>query len=119
MGFTTILPRGGFRPIRSAGALGSVGIIARMLQGKTPGSPRIGLEVVDVRDLADIHIRAMLAPEAAGERFLATGEFLWMADIANVLRAGLGDAAASVPTRTLPNTAVRLMAKVKPELRAI
>jgi len=59
-----------------------VQIIRRMLTGAMPGVPRIGLEVVDVRDLADLHIRAMTAPRAAGGRFLATGEFVWMAEIA-------------------------------------
>ena len=47
-----------------------------------PGMPRIGLEIVDVRDLADIHIRAMTSPDAAGQRFLATGEFIWMREMA-------------------------------------
>ena len=56
---------------------------------------------------------------AAGERFLATGEFVWMADIARVLRAQLGAAVSKVPTRVLPNAVVRAMAKVNPELRGI
>ena len=58
--------------------------------GKMRGIPRIGLEIVDVRDLADVHIRAMTSPDAAGQRFLATGEFMWMAEMARVLREGLG-----------------------------
>jgi dihydroflavonol-4-reductase len=113
MTLTTILPGAVFGPIRSAGALGSVGIIARMLQGKTPGSPRIGLEIVDVRDLADIHIRAMTAPDAAGQRFLATGEFMWMSAMASTLRERLGPSASKAPTRTLPDFVVRLMARFR------
>ncbi|MCY0939044.1 hypothetical protein [Streptomyces sp. H34-S4] len=84
-----------------------------------PGTARIGFEVVDVRDLADLHIRAMTAPEAAGERFIGAGEFRWMSEPAAVLRDRLGDAAAKVPTRTLPDTAVRLPARVTPGLRAL
>jgi len=107
-----------FGPVLTTDSLGSVRIVARLLDGMT-GTPRIGFEVVDVRDLADIHLRAMTAPEAAGERFLATGEFVWMHDMALALRAGLGDAAAKVPTRTLPNLAVRVAARFDGSLREI
>jgi dihydroflavonol-4-reductase len=116
---TTILPGAVFGPVLSSGNLGSVRIIQRMLTGSMPGAPRIGLEVVDVRDLADIHIRAMTAPEAAGERFLATGEFVWMREIAAELRAGLGAEAAKVPTRQLPDIAVGATALFDKSLRAI
>jgi nucleoside-diphosphate-sugar epimerase len=115
---TTILPGAVFGPVLTSDNLGSVQIIARLLRGM-PGTPRIGFEIVDVRDLADIHIRAMTAPEAAGQRFLATGEFMWMRDMALALRAGLGDAAGKVPTRNLPNIAVRLAAIADPTLREI
>ena len=79
---TTILPGAVFGPILDTDNLGSVQVIGRMLRGRMPGTPRIGLEVVDVRDIADVHIRAMTSPAAAGQRFLATGEFMWMGDIA-------------------------------------
>lgn len=115
---TTILPGAVFGPVLSGDTLGSTQIVARLLAGM-PGAPRIGFEIVDVRDLADIHIRAMTAPEAAGERFLATGEFMWMRDMALALRAGLGDAARKAPTRNLPNLAVRLAALADPTLREI
>jgi dihydroflavonol-4-reductase len=72
-----------------------------------------------VRDLADLHIRAMTAPEAAGERFIAVGEFRWMADIARTLRSKLGDRAAKVPTRTLPDRVVRVLAWFVPPLRTL
>ena len=66
-----------------------------------------------MRDLADLHIRAMTAPEAAGERFIAAGEFMWLADIAPTLRARLGERAAKVPTRGVPDGVVRLLARVR------
>jgi dihydroflavonol-4-reductase len=115
---TTILPGAVFGPVLGADHLGSTQIVARLLAGM-PGTPRIGFEIVDVRDLADIHIRAMTAPEAGGERFLATGEFMWLRDMALALRTGLGDAANRVPTRNLPNIAVRLAAITDPTLREI
>ncbi|MEU6343953.1 NAD-dependent epimerase/dehydratase family protein [Streptomyces sp. NPDC046977] len=116
---TTILPGAVFGPVLGAANRGSVRVVERLLAGRMPGTPRIGFEVVDVRDLADLHIRAMTAPEAAGERFVATGEFLWMAQMAQVLRDELGDAARKVPTRALPDLAVRLMARLDPGVRAV
>lgn len=116
----TVLPGAVFGPIMRTGDLGSVEIIARMLGGKLPGVPRIGLEVVDVRDLADIHIRAMTAPEAAGQRFLATGEFVWMQDMARTLHDTYGPKGYRVATRQIPDLAVKLATKVgDPALREI
>ncbi|MEU7144573.1 NAD-dependent epimerase/dehydratase family protein [Nocardia sp. NPDC046473] len=109
---TTILPGAVFGPILTTGATGSVDIVARMVSGKLPGVPRIGLEIVDVRDLADIHLRAMTDPAAAGERFLATGEFMWMRDMARTLHDGLGSRGKQVSTRQLPDFAVRLAARL-------
>ncbi|MFJ1767455.1 NAD-dependent epimerase/dehydratase family protein [Amycolatopsis sp. NPDC088138] len=119
MTLATVLPGAVFGPVLSAGTLGSVQIIARLLSGAMPGTPRIGLEVVDVRDLADVHVRAMTAPEAAGQRFLATGEFLWMHDIARILRDGLGEAGSKAPTRKLPDIAVRAAAVFDRSLRDV
>ena len=116
---TTILPGAVFGPVLTTANLGSVQIIARMLSGRMPGTPRIGLEIVDVRDLADLHIRAMTAPEAAGQRFLATGEFTWMRQMAVTLRDQLGAAGAKVSTRQLPDVVVRLTAVFDKPLRSI
>src|SRR6185437_706362 len=116
----TILPGAVFGPILTPDTVGSVGIISRMVAGSMPGVPRIGLEIVDVRDLADIHLHAMTSDAAAGERFLATGEFMWMRDMARTLRAQLGPAGAQIATRQLPDFAVRLAARfTDPSLRAI
>jgi len=119
MTLTTILPGAVFGPILSPDSIGSVRIIERMLKGSMPGSPRIGLEIVDVRDLADVHVRAMISPEAAGQRFLATGEFTWMKEMARTLRDGLGPAGAKVSTRQLPDWLVRLTSVFDPSLRDI
>lgn len=116
---TTILPGAVFGPILSTDNRGSVQVINRLLQGSVPGSPRVGLEVVDVRDLVDVHIRAMTSPHAAGERFIAVSEFMWMSEMAKVLRAKLGTSANKVPTRTLPDFLLRLLALFDPTIRAI
>ncbi|WP_406375987.1 NAD-dependent epimerase/dehydratase family protein [Streptomyces sp. NBC_00647] len=117
---TTVLPGAVFGPVLTTENIGSVGIVARMLSGRMSGIPRIGLEVVDVRDLVDVHIRAMTSPQAGGQRFLATGEFIWMADIARALREELGPEAGRVSTRQVPDFVVRLVARFKdPSLREI
>jgi dihydroflavonol-4-reductase len=116
---STVLPGAVFGPVLSAENLNSVQVIGRMLRGEMAGIPRIGFEIVDVRDLADIHLRAMVAPAAAGERFLATGEFMWMSEIAETLRASCGPQAAKVPTLELADQQVRQLAETHPELREI
>ncbi|KAG9574253.1 hypothetical protein KCV01_g18305, partial [Aureobasidium melanogenum] len=115
----TVLPGAVFGPVLSADNLNSVQVIGRLLRGEMPGLPRIGFEIVDVRDLAEIHVRAMLSPAAAGERFLATGEFLWMEEIAETLREACGEKADKVPTYVIPDEQLREMAKVRPEIREI
>jgi len=96
----------------------SLQLVERLLNGM-PGTPRIGFSVVDVRDTAALHILAMSAPEAGGERYLAVGRFQWMADVAAVLRERLGPEAAKVPKRTLPDLLVRGMALFDPGARSV
>jgi dihydroflavonol-4-reductase len=86
----------------------SVQVVERLVAGRVPGIPRLGFNIVDVRDVADLHIRAMTAPEAAGQRFIAAGQFAWMADMAALLKAQLGAEAAKVPTRKVPDFVLRI-----------
>lgn len=95
-------------PVTSDDFSESVQVVERLLSGRVPGLPRLGFNVVDVRDVADLHIRAMTHPHAAGERFIAAGQFAWMGDLAALLRARLGDGAAKVPTRKVPDFVIRL-----------
>jgi dihydroflavonol-4-reductase len=96
----------------------SLEAVERLLKG-TPGAPRIGFSFVDVRDVADLHVKAMLAPQAGGERFIAVTEFLWLAEVATILRRELGDDAKRVPTRKVPDLLVRAMALFDPGIRSI
>ncbi|KND61180.1 Dihydroflavonol-4-reductase [Candidatus Burkholderia verschuerenii] len=85
----------------------SVRIIKSLLDGQ-PGCLNINSGFVDVRDVADLHVRAMTHPSAKGERFLATaGESMWMIDVAKVLKARLGEVANKVPLNVLPDAEVR------------
>lgn len=113
---SVINPTGIFGPALSLEATSSLGLIARLIDGKLPAAPDLWFGVVDVRDVADLHLRAMTAPEAAGERFIAAaGGAVSMIQIAAELRARLGDRARKVPTRRLPSLLVRLVALFNPE----
>jgi nucleoside-diphosphate-sugar epimerase len=89
----------------------SVQLIRRLLQGAVPGLPRLSMGIVDVRDVADLHVRAMTAPAAAGQRFLAVaGPFLSLRSIATALKERLGADARRVPTFIVPDWVVKLVA---------
>jgi nucleoside-diphosphate-sugar epimerase len=115
----TILPSAVLGPVLSKDGLGSVQLIQRMMDGRMPLIPRAGLCIVDVRDLADLHVRAMITPEAAGQRFIASGDFMWMQDVAATVKGRLGARGANVPTRPLPDFVVRLLAPVMLQMRVL
>jgi dihydroflavonol-4-reductase len=91
-----------------------------MMDGAVPGCPRLTFGAVDVRDVADLHLRAMTSPAAKGERFLAVAaDFLSLLEVARILRARMGTAARRVPTRQVPNWLVRLAALRDPTVRQV
>jgi dihydroflavonol-4-reductase len=106
-------------PVLDGDASGSAQVVERLLSGRVPGLPRLGFNVVDVRDVADLHIRAMTDPKAAGERFVAAGRYAWMGELADLLRARLGESAAKVPTRKVPSVVVRLVGLFDKELASV
>ena len=109
-----------FGPVLGSDYSPSIMIIQRMMDGTIPGCPQRWFGVVDVRDVADLHVVAMTHPAARGERFLATaGDFMSMLEIAQVLRARMGAAGAKVPARQLPNWLVRLAALRDPALKQL
>jgi len=92
-----------------------------MLDGKMPGLPRIYFGVVDVRDVVDIHLRAMTNPHAAGERFIAVaGPPMSMLQVAQTLRARLDIAATKmVPRRQRPDWLMRIAALFNPKAKQV
>ncbi len=93
--------------------------ISRLLAGDMPAIPRLGFNFVDVRDIADLHIRAMTAPNAAAQRFIGMGTFAWLADVARILRERLGSDARKVPRLLAPDLLVRFLALFDPSLRGV
>jgi nucleoside-diphosphate-sugar epimerase len=96
----------------------SLQAVERLLRGM-PAVPRLGFSFVDVRDVADLHIRALGDPAAGGQRFIATDRFLWMAEVAAIIRERLGDSARKVPTREAPNVMVRALALFDASARSV
>jgi nucleoside-diphosphate-sugar epimerase len=114
---TTVNPVGVFGPVLGPDYSTSIQIVSRLMDGKIPACPRLTFGVVDVRDVADLHLRAMTHPAAKGERFLAvSGDFMTILQIAQVLKSRMGAAAKRVPTRELPDWILRLIAKFDPSL---
>lgn len=113
-------PVGVFGPVMGADYATSILLVQKLMNGALPGSPNLRFGVVDVRDVVDLHLRAMLDPAANGERFLAVaGDFMLVREIAHVLKQRIGDAARRVPSRQLPNWMVRLAALADPTVRQI
>jgi dihydroflavonol-4-reductase len=113
-------PVGVFGPVLGPDFATSITLVKRLMDGGMPGCPRLYFGVIDVRDVADLHLRAMTHPAAKGERFLAiAGDTLSIGDIAKVLKRRLGASAKGVPTRQLPDWVVRLVGLFNPSLRQL
>ncbi|WCT12953.1 SDR family oxidoreductase [Mucilaginibacter jinjuensis] len=120
MELTAVNPTAVMGPVLGADYSHSIDIIKNMLTGKMTGCPKINSCFVDVRDVADLHLRAMTNPAANGERFIATaGESIWMVDVAKILKANLGEAAAKVSTKQLPTTLLRALAMTDSKIKSI
>jgi len=107
-------------PVFGADYSHSIHIIQRLMKDKAPGSPKINCGFVDVRDVADLHLRAMTDPAASGERFLATaGESIWLVDIARILKRRMGDSAAHIKVKELPNWLLHVAALWDPAAKVV
>lgn len=116
---TVINPVGIFGPTLLTKVTTSIGLIKAMLDGDMPAAIPQRFGVVDVRDVADIHVRAMTDASAAGERFIATadGPSVSFLDVAGILRKGLGSAADRAPVTAMTDDDVRKLAETIPEMR--
>lgn len=117
--FVSINPAAVLGPVWNDDFSPSIEVVRQLLAGLLPGCPDLGFGIVDVRDVADLHVRALTAPGIAGERFIASGPFCKLIDVARVLKARMPDAARKVPTRRLPDWLVRVAARFNPMIRQI
>jgi dihydroflavonol-4-reductase len=107
MELTTINPGFVLGPPRDRRFGTSLGVIQRMLSGKDPAVPRVGYPVVDVRDIAAMHVAALERPEAVGKRILGASEFLWFAEMAQALEQAFPD--RKIATRVAPDLLMRVI----------
>lgn len=119
MEYVTVNPSLVLGPLLAPDFSTSLEAIKKLLEGSIPGLPNFGFSVVDVRDVADLHVRCLTAPDMAGERFVAAGPFLWMKDVAAILKDGLGEQARKVPRRKLPDFLVRISALFDPVIAQV
>lgn len=117
---TVVNPVGIIGPLLNPEPTTSMQLMTQLLNGRLPAVPRLTYGIVDVRDVADLHVRAMTDPAANGQRFLATaGEALWVSDVARILRDNLGPAGRRVPTHEMPDIVVRTLGLVVPSMRSM
>lgn len=119
MEFASVNPAAVFGPLLSEDLSTSIELVKQLLEGKVPMCPDIGFGIIDVRDVADLHYRALTAADIQGERYVCSGPFLKMIDVANILTANLGEKAKKVPTRKMPDWLLKLFALVRPELKQL
>lgn len=119
MELATVNPVAVLGPVLGTDYSASIELMKTLIRGKLPGCPRLWFGLVDARDVADLHVRAMMHPAAAGERFLSVaGDFLSVRDMALLLKENLGEAGRRVPTRQLPDWLVRIGSLINPAGRA-
>ena len=108
MALTTINPTMVLGPPLDTNFGTSVQVVQRLLRAKDPMLPRFGLAIVDVRDVAEMHVRAISIPESAELRFLAADRFFWFHEMAQTLKASFPN--RRIVTRRAPNIVVRFLA---------
>jgi nucleoside-diphosphate-sugar epimerase len=121
MAFCSVNPVAVLGPVANDDLSASIEFVRRFLVGEIPEIPRIGITIVDVRDVASLHRLALeAAPETIrGERFAAAEEFMWMEDMARILRDHMGADARRVPSRKMPDWVLKLMAVFSSDIRQI
>jgi nucleoside-diphosphate-sugar epimerase len=107
--FTTINPVAVFGPALSNHISGSFVLFDMLFNGKP--FPNLPLNIVDVRDVADLHIRAMINPNANGERFIASayGQ-ISMLEIATLLKKEIPEVAKKISSRKIPKVLIYIAA---------
>ena len=119
MEYVSVNPAAVLGPVLGPDFSTSLEVVKKLLDGALPGLPQLGFGVVDVRDVADLHVQVMTAPGMNGERFIAQGRFMWMREVAEVLKAGLGARAKRVPSMGLPSWLLRLLANFDPTVKMV
>lgn len=116
---SSILPALVLGPVLGSDFGVSPEIVRRLLSGEAPGAPRLGWAVVDVRDVADLHVRALMSDRSDGQRYIASNGFVWMAEMASVLREACPERAARIPKGKIPDLVLRAIGLFDPAVRSL
>ena len=114
---TTVLPSAILGPVLEKDFSTSANTVIKILDGSSPALPKIGFDIVDVRSVADLLIKAMELPQAAGNRYIASAGYLTFKEIAQILKPHYPN--RKIPTKELPNFAARLFSIFEPSLKPI
>ena len=117
--FASVNPAAVFGPLLSDDLSTSIEVVKQLLEGKVPMCPDVGFGIIDVRDVADMHYRALTVEGIRDERFVCSGPFLKFIDVANILTANLGEQGRKVPTRKMPDWLLKALAIFRPELKQV
>ena len=120
MELVTICPGYVFGPVLDDGRVSpSIDMVRRTLLGEYPGSARLSLPMIDVRDLAAAHVAAMVKPELAGQRLVAVKETLWQTELSQILAQEYGPRGFKASVRQLPDFLIKVVALFDPQIRLI
>lgn len=108
MELTTIHPGAIIGPALDEDASISVGMVSGLLDNSTPALPSNGFSIIDVRDVADMHVAALTHPESIGQRYLATAEYMPFPKVAAVVQELYPD--RKIVQRTVPDWLIRIVA---------
>jgi nucleoside-diphosphate-sugar epimerase len=109
MALTTIHPGMILGPASDPDTSISLSLVSGLLDGTTPAMPNMGFSVIDVRDVAAMHLAALEHPESVGERYLATGRYLRFGEVADILRAAYPE--RTITSRLVPDWIMRIVAR--------
>ncbi|MEM8730834.1 MAG: aldehyde reductase [Pseudomonadota bacterium] len=114
---TTINPGAVFGPPMDARYGTSLELVERLMSGQDPFNPPMGLPMVDVRDVAMMHVAAIDMEAAKGERFSAASETLTFAELARILKEW--DPSLKTATRVAPAWLMRFMALFMADIKPV
>jgi nucleoside-diphosphate-sugar epimerase len=118
MELAVINPGAIFGPSLGPNQSPSLGILKALLSGSMPPIPNFSINAVDIRDVADLHIRAMITPEAKGQRFIASADGqISMPEIARLLKEKAPAVSERVSLKILPDFVLRIAELFNPKAK--
>ena len=97
----------------------SLALVQQMFKGEFPRAPKIAYPIVDVRDVAELHVQGMIKQKAKGRRLIAASNTLWLREIADVLRKNFALQGKKLPKGEIPNLIVRAVGLFDDRIKAV